>query len=402
MPEIQSKNIRFQSVIDALLDDDADFPEYYLNSFSDIETKELSQLLSIWNQITPERKARLFENLEILNDTDTLMDFSQIAHIGLSDPNAVVRASGIRMLWDYEDEKNIPIFIELLKNDIDVGVRTEAAGGLGKYIYLGEIEEIRSTNLKLIEETLLKIMRSSENDLVRQKSLESLGFSSRPEVPPLITNAFQSGNESWLMYALSAMGRSADEIWTSNVLSMLAHPELKIQIEAVKASGELEIKQARKLLIKHILETDFDEDLWVESIWALSKIGGENVQKLFEKLLEKAGSEEEEDFLKEALDNLYLTNGIAPNFELLDLEEPDETQMHEFDINEGELDLDSIEKSWVEDMEESLEEEIDDQIDDDSEDEFEDDLEDDYEDELDLEDVDLLDEDDEVDDRPLK
>ncbi len=402
MPEIQSKKIRFQSVIDALLDDDADFPEYYLNSFSDIETKELSQLLSIWNQITPERKARLFENLEILNDTDTLMDFSQIAHIGLSDPNAVVRASGIRMLWDYEDEKNIPIFIELLKNDIDVGVRTEAAGGLGKYIYLGEIEEIRSTNLKLIEETLLKIMRSSENDLVRQKSLESLGFSSRPEVPPLITNAFQSGNESWLMYALSAMGRSADEIWTSNVLSMLAHPELKIQIEAVKASGELEIKQARKLLIKLILETDFDEDLWVESIWALSKIGGENVQKVFEKLLEKAGSEEEEDFLKEALDNLYLTNGIAPNFELLDLEEPDETQMHEFDINEGELDLDSIEKSWVEDMEESLEEEIDDQIDDDSEDEFEDDLEEDYEDELDLEDVDLLDEDDEVDDRPLK
>jgi len=187
------------------------------------------------------------------------------------------------------------------------------------------------------------------------------------------------------------------------VLSMLAHPELKIQIEAVKASGELEIKQARKLLIKLVLETDFDEDLWVESIWALSKIGGENVQKVFEKLLEKAGSEEEEDFLKEALDNLYLTNGIAPNFELLDLEEPDESQMHEFDINEGELDLDSIEKSWIEDMEESFEEEIDDQIDDDSDDEFEDDLDEDYEDdELDLEDIDLLDEDDEVDDRPLK
>jgi hypothetical protein len=188
---------------------------------------------------------------------------------------------------------------------------------------------------------------------------------------------------------------------------MLAHPELKIQIEAVKASGELEIKQARKLLSKLILETEFDEDLWVESIWALSKIGGENVQKLFEKLLEKASSEEEEEFLKEALDNLYLTNGIAQNFELLELEEPDETRMHEFDINEGEVDLDFIEKSWVEDMEESLEEEVDSAIDDDSnddsDDEFEDDLEEDYYgNELDLEEDDLLDEDDEVDDRPLK
>jgi len=403
MNEINNKKIRFQAVIDALLDDDADFPEYYLNSFSDIESKEINQLLSVWNQITPERKARLFENLEIINDTDTLMDFSRIAHIGLSDPNSVVRASGIRILWDYEDEKNIPIFLELLKNDIDVGVRTEAAGALGKYIYLGEVEEISSTNLKLIEETLLKVMRSSENDLVRQKSLEALGFSSRPEVPPLITNAFQSGNESWLMHAISAMGRSADEKWSTNVLSMLAHPELRIQIEAVKAAGELEIKQARKLLLKFVLETDFDEDLWVESIWALSKIGGENVQIVFEKLLDKAESEEEEDFLKEAMDNLYLTNGIAPNFELFDLDEPDEKNLHEIDINEGELDLDSIENSWIEEMEETLDKEIEDSLEDEPDDDYEDDLEEDvYDDEFDLEDNDLFDEDEEINDRPLK
>lgn len=398
MPEIKKRNVRFQSVIDSLLDDDADFPEYYLNSFSDIEAKDLSQLVSVWNQITPERKAKLFENLEILNDTDTLSNFNQIAHIALSDPNAVVRASGIRMLWDYEDEKNIPILLELLKNDIDVGVRTEAAGALGKYIYLGEIDEISQKNLKIVEDALLKVMRSSENELVRQKSLESLGFSSREEVAPLILNAFQSGNESWLMYALSAMGRSADEVWTSQVLSMLAHPELKIQIEAIKAAGELEIKQARKLLLKFVLESGFDEDLWVESLWALSKIGGENVHKVFEKLLENAGSDEEAEFLQEAIDNLLLTNGIASEFELLELQEPDERQMYEFDINEGEIDLDSIENSWIEDMEESFEEEVDNQIIDDSDDDDEDDLDESYyDDEFDSDLDDLMDEEDELD-----
>jgi len=377
MPEIQKKKIQFQSIIDALLDDDADFPEYFLSSFSDIDGKDFIQLVSIWNQITPERKANLFENLEILNETDTLLDFNNIAQLALTDPNAVVRASGIRMLWDYENEKNIPVLIELLKNDIDQGVRAEAAGALGKYVYLGEIEEISQTNLKNIEKELLKVMRSSESELVRQKALEALGFSSREEIPSLILNAFQSGDVNWLIYAISAMGRSADEVWSSQVLSMLAHPELKVQIEAVKAAGELEIKQAKKLLLKFVLESESDEDLWVQSIWALSKIGGENVQKVFEKLLEKAETEEDQEFLKEAMDNLYLTNGIAANFELLELGEPNEGRMHEFDINEGEIDLDTLEKSWVEDLEESLEEEVEAAFEEDSDDD-DDELEDGY------------------------
>ncbi|PKN83837.1 MAG: hypothetical protein CVU46_15905 [Chloroflexi bacterium HGW-Chloroflexi-8] len=396
MPEIQKKKIQFQSIIDALLDDDADFPEYFLPSFSDIEGKEFTQLVSIWNQITPERKARLFEHLEILNDTDTLMDFNNIAQLALTDPNAVVRASGIRMLWDYENEKNIPVLIELLKNDIDQGVRAEAAGALGKYIYLGEIDEISQSNLKIVEKELLRVMRSSESELVRQKALEALGFSCREEVPSMIMNAFQSGDENWLIYAISAMGRSADQVWSTQVFSMLAHPELKVQIEAVKAAGELEIKQAKKILLKFILESESDEDLWVQSIWALSKIGGENVQKVFEKLLEKAETEEDQEFLKEAMDNLYLTNGIAANFELLNLEEPDEGQMHEFDINEGEIDLDALENTWIEDLEESLEDELEGSFDEDSDEEEDDELEDGYY----LEDLDSgedLDFDDEID-----
>lgn len=391
MPPLQN-SIRFQHIVDALLNDDADFPENYLAAFSDMNPKDFTQLLSIWNQITPERKTRLFENLELLNDSDTLVDFNQIATLALSDPTAAVRASGVRMLWDYAHERHIPLLMELLKNDIDLSVRAHAAGALGKFIYLGELEEIDENIHRQIENTLLSVLRSAENDIVRQRALEALGFSSNEEVASLISNAYQSTDEEWLASSLLAMGRSADDKWMTHVLKMLAHPELHIQLKAIRAAGELEIKQARNLLLKFVLDFDHDEDIWIESIWALSKIGGENVHRIFEKLLTSADTEEEEDFLQEAIANLELTNGIAGELELMGFQEPGEDRMRQFEIENDEFDLDEIENSWVDDLEEALEEDLDEDFygenndDDDDYDDEEIDAFDDGEDDLDDED----------------
>ncbi len=394
MPEINEKKISFQAVIDALLNDDADFPATYLTAFSDIESQDLVQLLGIWNQITPERKARLFENLEILNDSDTLVDLHQIASVALTDPSAAVRASGIRMLLEYDNEKHIPLLIELLQNDIDLSVRAHAAGALGKFIYLGEIEEIKTEVLENIVTVLLAVIRSSENELVRQKALESLGYSSHKDINSIINNAFQSTDTSWLASALLAMGRSADETWVSQVLSMLAHPDFRIQREAIRAAGELEIKSARNLLLKLVQDSEPDEDVWTESVWALSKIGGGKVHGMLEKLLKNADTEEEEDFLREALDNLFLTEGIAGELEFMGLSEPDQQHLREFSIEDEDIDLDDEGPSWVADLEDALEEDMDEdfydndndgdedlEYDDEDEDESEDDFESEDEDE---------------------
>lgn len=361
MMENDNEKIHFQAIIDALLNDDADFPEIYLTSFSDIEYQDFAQLLSIWNQITPERKVRLFENLEILNESDTLVDLNQIATLGITDPSAAVRASGIRMLWDYENEKHIPLLIELLKNDIDLSVRAHAAAALGKFIYLGELEEINLDLLNNIVKILLEVIRSSENELVRQKALESLGFSSHEDVHSIINNAFQSNDKGWLVSSLVAMGRSAHEVWAPQVLSMLVHPEFRIQREAIRAAGEMELKSARNLLLKFIKESEPDEDIWTESVWALSKIGGEKIQVVFEKLLKNADTEEEEDFLREAIDNLYLTNGIARELDMMGLSEADLQNLREFSVDDEDIDLDEEEEgsTWIADLEDALEEDLD-------------------------------------------
>src|SRR5665648_684302 len=197
MIEPDFEKVKFHVVIDALLDDDADFPIIYFPAFSDLEGDDLKLLLSVWNQITPARKTNLFENLEIIHENDTLIDFNQIAKIALADDNAAIRAAGLRMLWEYEDEKYIPTLIELLKVDFDPIVRSQAAAALGKYVYLGEIEEIHPDLLKLTEDSLLTAYQSSDDDIVRLKSLEALGYSSHDEVPAIINSAFNSGKYEW-------------------------------------------------------------------------------------------------------------------------------------------------------------------------------------------------------------
>ena len=363
MIEPDFEKVKFQVVVDALLDDDADFPIIYFPAFSDLEGEDLKLLLSVWNQITPARKTNLFENLEIIHENDTLIDFNQIAKIALADDNAAIRAAGLRMLWEYEDEKLIPTLIELLKVDFDPIVRSQAAAALGKYVYLGEIEEIHPDLLKMTEDSLMTAYQSSDDDIVRLKSLEALGYSSRDEVPGIINSAFNSGKYEWIASALVAMGRSVDENWASQVLSMLAHPDERIQKEAANAAGELELKQARKLLLKLVLETDPDEELWHICVWSLSKIGGEHVKDVFDQLLENASTDDEIEFLEEALDNLFLTDGIAANLDLMGFSEPDIDSLREVDIEEDDFDYESIRKSWIEDLEDKLDAQLDDDLD---------------------------------------
>ncbi len=364
-----TKNIKFEQILDALMDDDADFPIHYFNHFSDITPANLRALRTIWNQITPQRMIRLFENLEVLFEANYILDFSDIALLGLTDANSAVRISAIRLLDDRANRLFIPPLITLLENDPEIGVRAEAASALGKFIYYGELEEIPEGNFHQVEEVLLRVLKSEEHEFVRQKALEAMGYSSREEIPPIIMNAYQAVDTNWLTSAIKAMGRSADDIWEDKVISALTHPNPLIQKEAIHAAGELEIKSARKLLLKWIISGNLDEEIWVASIWALSKIGGDEIEPVFQKLLEKAESDDEYSFLEEAIENLQLTNGILPELDLFDIQDPESFKLREYSPDE-EIDLDDFEESWIDDLEESLEEQLE-EIDDDEDEEYE-------------------------------
>ena len=323
----------FQNVLDTLLSDGKDFPRSYLQEFSDIGALELKSLLDVWPRVKPSRKLTLLEELDALAETDTLVSFDDVARALLTDPEPDVRTRAIRLLDEYEDPKVVPSYLDMLKNDLDTNVRVEAANALNLFVELGELEEIPEKIYHQVEDALLASAASEDDVRVRRTALESLGYSSRPEVTTLIESAFHRQDPHWQASALVAMGRSADERWDDEVTHSLIHVNDRIRKAAVEAAGELSLQTARPILLKMLGEEE-DATILRSVIWSLSQIGGEDVRTYLENILDQLEDDDTEQiaFLEEALDNLAFTEDLDrfdllaydPEDELTPLDEDDE------------------------------------------------------------------------------
>jgi HEAT repeat protein len=323
----------FQNVLDTLLSDGKDFPRSYLQEFSDIGALELKSLLDVWPRVKPSRKLTLLEELDALAETDTLVSFDDVARALLTDPEPDVRTRAIRLLDEYEDPKVVPSYLDMLKNDLDTNVRVEAANALNLFVELGELEEIPEKIYHQVEDALLASAASEDDVRVRRTALESLGYSSRPEVTTLIESAFHRQDPHWQASALVAMGRSADERWDDEVTHSLIHVNDRIRKAAVEAAGELSLQTARPILLKMLGEEE-DATILRSVIWSLSQIGGEDVRTYLENILDQLEDDETEQiaFLEEALDNLAFTEDLDrfdllaydPEDQLTPLDEDDE------------------------------------------------------------------------------
>jgi HEAT repeat protein len=328
MEFFQPEKIPFQVILEALLNEAKPFPPSYLHRFSDIPDEDLAALKQVWDHVSVIRRRAIMEDLEDLAEADTLVSFEDLGRFALRDIDPGVRILAIRLLWEVDDHHLVPQLIHMLEKDSNHEVRAAAANALGRYVYLGELEEIPADTLQKAEDTLLSILTSQEHPLVRRKALESLGYSGRPEVPSLIQDAYRNGNSEWVASSLFAMGRSADTRWQREVLGMLDNPNNQIREEAVRAAGELGLQDARSELM-HLLKEEDNEEVLMAAVWSLSQIGGSRVRDALEQMLEEIEDDDQADFIEEALDNLSFTEEVN-SFGLFDMQlindEEDENQ----------------------------------------------------------------------------
>lgn len=338
MEEKEPKKIEFSVVLEALLDTPTPFPPKFLYRLSGLEGEELALLKKKWLAIDPLRRQRLIEDLEMLAESNYLVLFDPIYKIALTDPIPQVKIAAIRALWESEDKKVGITLLEILENDEDeVLVTAQAAAGLGKFVYLGEFEEISQSLLQKITEQLLNKSKEGQPDIIRQRAVEALGFSSAPQVPSLIEEAYNKGLDDWIVSSLVAMGRSASKQWLPMVIESLSHEESNVRLEAAQAAGEIAAEEIATHML-HLID-DPEQDIRHAAIWALSEIGGDDAKLALETALMQARDEDEIDFLEEALDNLDF-NEMAFGFELLDLSEEDLEEM----ISEDPEELDELDE----------------------------------------------------------
>lgn len=324
----------FQPVVESLLEPSKPFPKKYLALFSDIDPASLKLLLADWPRVSLTRKRTLLEELDALLDEDTIVSFDDFARALLTDPDGPVRAGAMRLLAECEDVKLISVYETILTSDPDPEARAEAARVLNLFVDLGELDEIPEAALHRVEEALLAASRD-DNPEVRRSALESLGFSSREEVPALIEAALQREDPDWQASALIAMGRSSGDRWSEPVIRMMLSEDRNVRLEAVRAAGELSLPAARLPLLRMLDEED-DSAILSAVIWSLSQVGGEDVRAYLENLAAQTEDDDELDFIEDALANLAFTEDME-HFDFLAVD-PDE------DLIELDLDIEEEEK----------------------------------------------------------
>jgi len=312
----------FTTILEHLRDTHKPLPAIDLFHFSNLSKNNLAALEEVWPELPVERRRGVMHDLNELGEANFEVTFEDVFRMGLEDEDAEVRATAINSLWEAEEPDLIAPFIEFLRRDPDAGVRAAAASALGRFVYLGEIEELPAPQFHRIEDVLLETVHGNDDFEVRRRALEAVAYSSRPEVALLISRAYADPETKWRVSAIFAMGRTADaDEWGEQVCADLHHLLPEIRFEAARAAGELELEDAAPALVE--LLQDVDPQVREAAIWSLSQVGGEEARRALNRLLRKA-DEDERDFIQDALDNLDFTEEMQDFSKIIFDEEGDE------------------------------------------------------------------------------
>jgi len=327
----------FATVIARLRDTSAPVPTASLYHLSDLAPNEQATLEAAWLEMSTERRQAILQDLHEISEANFEVSFDSVFRLALDDDSPEVRAVAIRALWESEDPTLMAPFINFMLHDTDPLVRAAAASALGRYVYLGELEEIPQAQMQRVESALLDVIHGDDELEVRRRALEALAFSSRPEVSELISEAYQSDEAQMRVSAIFAMGRTADAEWEPQVRTELESPEPEMRFEAARAAGELELTDLGPRLAE--LVNDPDQQVSEAAIWSLGQVGGDFARETLTQLLEQAPDDDTHDFIEEALDNLDYTDEVQA-FSLLDIE-PGE--IDDLDLDEDDPDGDEPE-----------------------------------------------------------
>lgn len=296
-----------------------------LYGLSGLSVEDMARFRPVWATLDGTYRRILMQMLVDASESNFELDYDAIGHENLSADQAEVRQAAIELLWEDESLPFMNQLIRMAETDEHVLVRAEAAKALGRFVLLGELGDLPETETKRAQTVLLNILeRSSESVDVRRYALESIANCTRKEVAGLIDKAYKSDDEELRASAVVAMGRTCDSRWESIILHELEDGSGDVQLESIRAAGELQLDDAVPHIVKLLSDVDDNRDLLETIVWSLGEIGGKQASRTLELLSERAEEGNDEDLITlidDAIGNASLATG---DFTMLDFSNMDD------------------------------------------------------------------------------
>ena len=138
----QNKKNQFSDILSELRENNRELTYKEIQSFSDLSEENLAQFRQTWNLLSNKRKEMFFELLLVEFMSNTLMDFSEIALIGLNDEDPIIRRGSLKLLMDNRKSYFLDQLISISKQDPDTEVRLDAISTLGYFLMDMEHQQV--------------------------------------------------------------------------------------------------------------------------------------------------------------------------------------------------------------------------------------------------------------------
>jgi HEAT repeat protein len=297
-------------------------PQEVYYGLSDITSDQLLQFKSFWETLGSDYRLQIVSALAEASETNFEFEYRDFGLFTLRDVESRVREASIKLLWIDESTEFAEYLVHICQNDDDPTVRAAACSELGRFILLGEYEEIPETLANQIQEAVIGIwMDTTEVVEVRRRALEAISNSGHPMLKTAIEDAYTSDEHLLKVSAVFAMGRSLDQSWRPMILKELDNPDAELRFEAARAAGELELKQSVSQLGRIAL-TD-DREIQEVAIWSLGEIGGTQATRILEDLSAEAEDADDDELLEVVEDALGSARMAEFGFDIDDSEEDD-------------------------------------------------------------------------------
>jgi HEAT repeat protein len=277
-----SECLTFQEALKSLVDERAVVTSPVLYALSAPSLAEVQLFRRQWPSLPLPRRQTIVSVLAENGEANFELDFNDLFRVTLEDEDVQIRTSSVEGLWEDEEVDLVAPLARILREDQAMEVRAAAASSLGRFVLLGELEEIEPRYSGMALDALLQAVDSPEEHLeVRRRAMESIAYVGDEVVQGIIEDAYAHEDEAMRISAVFAMGRSADTVWSQIVQDELSSPNSAMRYEAARACGELELKDAVPALIR--LVSDPDREVQFAAIASLGQIGGKKAREILER-----------------------------------------------------------------------------------------------------------------------